>query len=606
MKDERMTRPPQAREHESAFVRSFTRSAHAVRGRLALRHVLSGATLGIVVALALAIALWRGRSEARRFAPALVIAGAAMGAAVARRRRWSDLDVALYLDDHLAGREAIATALGIGPMTTPVAEALYARGGELLQSPAEQTARPRSLRRAHALLPVLAAPLAVVLRAPLPAAPVVPVAPGAAKVTLANTDGLRDAAGLQAIRARDAAQRERFERIAKDAEKLKDDLRKGIEKRAALDKIARLKDEIAEERMSLGAGEQRAGLESAVGRLGAQGATKQAARALGDHDLEAMDAEMERLANARETDDRERAKQALEEAARAAREAGASDVADALEDAKNKLDARGRRADLVRELADAMAAAGDASEALKSEAESLDRTGSDEAAKKLAESLRKALENLTPEERKRLAEKLGQMQRQSHGRARSGDLKDLADRLSSDAGAEQLEEQLRDLANQDDESDESRREGALDDAESGLDGAERQLGGADGADGVPMPMPGKGRGRSRGRPNHGHGGDANAAGGPGSHDTGTGSHEGHTDKVDGDPLKARVKGPMNASRAMPGAVTTFAPGHAGGVAGVAQTGDLALGRAGAKEIDGVEKNDVPEEYRDQVRQNFQP
>ena len=47
------------------------------------------------------------------------------------------------------------------------------------------------------------------------------------------------------------AQKERLEKIAKDAEKLKIDLEKGLEKREALDRIAKLRDEIAAERLTM-------------------------------------------------------------------------------------------------------------------------------------------------------------------------------------------------------------------------------------------------------------------------------------------------------------------------------------------------------------------
>jgi hypothetical protein len=256
-----------------------------------------------------------------------------------------------------------------------------------------------------------------------------------------------------------------------------------------------------------------------------------------------------------------------------------------------------------------MEAAGEASEELKSEAEALDRAGSDEAAKKLADALGKALEKLTPEERKKLAEKLAAMAKKRGATGRDGHgMRDLADRLSNDAGVEDLEKQLRDLANEDDESDESKEEGALDDAEDGLDDTERrfggrQNGGEDGLGGAPLPMPGHRRGR-RSQDRGPQGSAGNGAGAGGSHDNGTASHEGRTDRVEADAWKARAKGPMNASRAMPGAVTTFAPGRAGGTAIVPSTGDLAT--AAAKEVDGVEKSDVPEEYRDQVRQYFRP
>ena len=55
---------------------------------------------------------------------------------------------------------------------------------------------------------------------------------------------------------------------------------------------------------------------------------------------------------------------------------------------------------------------------------------------------------------------------------------------------------------------------------------------------------------------------------------------------------------------MPGTITTYTTGKAGGTANARGTGDLRV--VGPREIDGVEHSDVPEEYREQVRQYFQP
>ena len=93
-------------------------------------------------------------------------------------------------------------------------------------------------------------------------------------------------------------------------------------------------------------------------------------------------------------------------------------------------------------------------------------------------------------------------------------------------------------------------------------------------------------------------------GGHNGHDTGTGDHKGSTGVLGGDTLRSRAHGKINKSNAMPGSVQTTAQGHAGGTAKVRGTGDLRI--VGPSEIDGVERSDVPQEYRDQVRQYFQP
>jgi hypothetical protein len=507
-----------------------------------------------------------------------------------------------------------------------------------------QRAHPAIFKPLHAIAPLAAAALVAIALAPLPPAPPRRAPPGTARVQIAQADGLEKAAKLAQLSARDEAQRERLDKIAKDAEKLKQELREGMEKRDALDKIAKIEDAIDAERLSLGDGEKRAGLESAVGRLEQTDITKKSAQALGDHDLETMDSEMEKLANAREKQDRELAKKALEEAAQNAKRAGAPDVGKALDQQKALMDRRGKRADLLRELEKGLEGAGEASSELKIESEALDRKSSNEAARKLAESMAKALENMTPEERKKLADKLReQMKQPGVVKEDAQALKDLADELSTPEGQKELEKQLKDMANDDTESDEAKRQEALDDAEDGAGDTEDGMGGDEGQQGedegdqspdgqkgqkgekgqkgqkgdkqhgkgrskpIPIPQSGNGPGRP-GDPNAGnsHGNaDQSKQGGPSSgHDTGSGDHAGQTGAVAADTLKSRAKGPMNKSTAMPGSVTVYSAGKAGGTANTRGTGDLRV--VGPKEVDGVEKSDVPQEYREQVRQYFQP
>ena len=102
------------------------------------------------------------------------------------------------------------------------------------------------------------------------------------------------------------------------------------------------------------------------------------------------------------------------------------------------------------------------------------------------------------------------------------------------------------------------------------------------------------------------GGGNDGAGGPGSHnDTGTGSHAGNTAPVpNAGSLKSRARGPINKAQSMPGSQTGFMPGKPGGTAKTQGTGGLKA--AGPGEVDGIDHSDVPQEYRDQVKQYFQP
>jgi hypothetical protein len=527
------------------------------------------------------------------------------------------VDVALWLDDRLGTQEVIATAVELSAEGSGVRKdrdgddaaravviSTAANALERADRDASRPARPVVLRPLHALAPLSVCALALVARMPLPMPPVVAGAPGEARVQIAQVEGLKRVAQLGKANARDEAQRERLEQLARDAEKLRADLDKGLEKREALDRIAKLRDDIAAEKLSLGQGERRAGLEAAISKLEQQEITREAARALGDHDLERMDREMERVANAREKQDRDSARRALDDAAAAARSAGAPDVAKALTEEKDALERREKRAEALRDLEKAMEDSGTASPEQRSESEALDRKGNDASARKLAEAMGEALEKLTPEQRKKLAEKL----RKEAGRqGKSGpqgdprDLKDLADSLASPQGQQKLEDDLRQLADQDDASPESTGQRQLDDAEQGADGTEGQINGQGSGAGkpggaVPMPQAGNGGGSDA---------SGDSPGSPGHHhDTGTGSHIGRTGDVDTGTLRSRARGPLNRAPGMPGATTGWTPGKADGTANVRGTG--ALGAAAPREIDGVDHSDVPEEYREQVRQYFQP
>ncbi len=636
-----------------AFRTLFERWARPIRARLALRHVFTGVALGLLLATLPATAAWRTRHGSwRAYAGALGAIGLVGGWLAARRRRWSDTDVALYLDDRLQAEEAITTAVGFGSeseLDDPSHAVVLTTATSVLASHDARVANPRGWRRLHLLAPASAAALVAIALAPLPPPRTQPGPPGTAVVKLADVEGLQKAVALAELTARDDAQRERLDKISKDAEKLRAELTRGLETRDAQDKIARLRDEIAAERLSLGDGEHRAGLESAVAKLAEHDATRPAAKALGDHDLTTMDALMEKLANEREAADRDEAKEALDQAAKAAEQNGAPDVAKALENEKKLTDARGRRADTLRDLAKSLKDAGEGGDEVQEGVESLDRKGTDEAARKLADAMTKALDKLSPEERKRLVDKF---RRQAAAKGTTqGDaetLKDFADRLSTPEGQKELEDSLKGLAEEKTDSDESKRQQALDDAQQGAAGTQDQIGEQPGA-----PRSGQGQGGQgqQGQSQHGRGqrgggqeeaqqgnspgsqgqrsgsrgqgpetqgrGDgevaagipvpqagSESAGAGGTHDTGTARHGGQTNPVAGDTLRSRAKGPLSRGTVMPSAITTYTAGGPGGTANARGTGDLRV--VGPREVDGVEHSDVPEEYRDHVRQYFQP
>jgi hypothetical protein len=610
---------------ERRFRAAFDRWSRRVRRRLALDVILTGTAAGMLLGAAGAAAAWQTRHGALRpWMAAGGLLGAAAGAAAARRRRWTDPSVALYLDGRLASDEAISTAIELASPRhdsndTSAGDRDSARAVVLAHATAAldgataKKVRAPMWRPWHAATPLAAAAIGHLSFLPLPAAPATAAAPpGAGQVRIADLAGLEKVVQLAETDARDPAQRERLKKLADDAKKLREKLRSGAPRREAQAQLGRLRDAITAERLSLGEGEQRQGMESALGKLGDNPDLKRAAKALGDRDLVQLDEEMERLANKLEKNDRERARKTLEEAEEAAKKAGAPGVARALEEQRKLLEQRSRQTDKLKELAEALGEG--LSEEGRQALGDLGRSGSGKDAQRLAESLEKALEGLSPEERKRLAENLKKQAAQApEGAAGESpskeDLRELARQLQTPEGRQQLEEQLRRMAGEPGpESDEAERQRALDDAQRGAGEAERQLGGA------PMPVPvAGGAGQGNGKP--GQGGQQGAASGNGDGTSGSGqaghsdgggpgSHDGQTGVIAGGDMKSRANAKLNQGRPMPGMVMGRTAARAGETANV--QGEGALGVVGPGEVGGIERSEVPEEYREQVGRYFQP
>lgn len=604
----------------TSFERSFRRRARAVRQRLAGRAVLTGLAAGALAAAASAALLWwLGHGALRVWvAGAVGLLGAVAGFVVALRRRWSDGDVALFLDARLDAREAISTAVELAAHEPSKAsggrggtEAALSEAREIVVRDASQALaaadakalRPRVLRAWHGLAPVggaLAAWLCVMPLPPRPPPP--PVAPGARSVKVADLKGLDKIIALDHLDARDAEQRKRLHDIAERARKLRARLAKGMPRRDALADIAKLRDDIAAERLTLGNKQNRAGTDAAVRSLASHPALLAAARALGDGDLTEFDRQMRLLANKIEKKDREEAKQALEDAAKAAREHGSKALAQTLEDEKKRFAEREADARALRDLAKALH--GKLSKQAERDLQDFGQSGSPEAEKRLADALGQAVAGLSDAERKRLAEQLGKQLAKQNGDVdpmTKQQIDDLAKRLATPEGKRELTKELKKLANPA-PSGEAERQHGLDQADRGGAEAERRLGGL-----APIPLAQQGGGAPRSghadkSPSHaGSGGP----GGPGSHhDTGTASHKGHTDEVHAGQLRAKASTSLNPGAPMYGATLGRAPARAGETAN--QQGTGALGRVGPTQIGGVERSRVPEEYRQQVSRYFRP
>jgi hypothetical protein len=595
----------------SGFRSSFARWSRRVRARLALRHVLTGAAIGLVVGTGATAAAWTTRHGSLRPGGAIGgLLGAAAGYAIARRRRWSDPHVALYLDAKLGAHETIATAIELegqgGDDDSARAVVISQATAALAQATPKQVRAPM-LQPWHVAVPIAAAAIGYLSWIPLPPLPEVAKAPpGVDKVQLAQVAGLEKVIKLSEIDARDEAQKERLRKLAEEAKRIREKLRTGAEKREAQADIAKLRDAITSERLSLGDGEQRAGMEAALGKMAANPDLKQAEKALGDRDLVKFDEEMEKLANKLEKQDREQAKKTLEDAAEAAKKAGAPDVAKELAQQKKLMDERAKKGDALRELAKEMGdgLGEDGKDALKD----FEKKGGGKEQQKLADKLDDALKKMTPEQRKQLAEnlkkKMASAPDEGTGKGPSKrQLKDLADQLDTPEGQKQLEDELKKMAEAPEAgSDEAERQKALDGAQEGAGEAEGDVGG------TPMPMPmagGKDGKDGKGGPGK-DGKDGKDGPGQAGHSEGggPGDHQGQTGVIEGGDLRAHANAKINKGKPMPGMVMGRSAGRAGDTANIA--GEGGIGNAGPGEIGGIERSDVPEEYREQVGRYFQP
>jgi hypothetical protein len=609
---------PETPGTSSGFRTSFKRWSRRVRARLALKHVLTGAAIGLLVGAGASAALWKTRQGPLRPSGAAGgVIGAAVGFAVARRRRWSDPDVALYLDARLDADEAIATAVELAAKDDddPARAVVISHASEALSQATSKKVKTPVLKPWHAALPLAAAAIGYLSWIPLPPAPVSAKAPpGSDKVQLAEVAGLEKVIKLSQLDARDEAQKERLRKMAEEAKRIREKLREGAEKRDAQADIAKLRDQINAERLTLGDGEQRAGMEAALGKMAANPDFKDAEKALGDRDLVKFDDEMEKLANKLEKQDREQAKKTLEEAAEAAKKAGAPGVAKELEQQKKLMEERGKKGDKLKELAKELGdGLGDDG---KRAAEDFGKSGSPKDEKRLAEKLDDALGKLTPEQRKKLAENMKKQMAQAPEEEGTGkgpskkQLKDMADQLDTPEGQQQLEDELKKMAEDPPPgSDESERQKALDGAGEGADDAEGQVGG------MPMPTPGgpgdgkdgkdgkDGAGKNGGKDGKSGKDDGQAQSGH-TDGGGPGDHKGQTGVIEGGDLRAHADAKINKGKPMPGMVMGRSAGRAGDTANIA--GEGALGNAAPGEIGGIERSDVPEEYREQVGRYFQP
>ncbi len=587
------------------FHQRFEQWARGVRTRLVVSRALTGLAYGLLLGVgAAAVAWWLRQGMLRPWAAALGLLGALVGVIYAVRRRWSDEDVALFLDARLGSSEVICTAVELrseAERNDAARQLVVSRAAAKLASADRKLARPRLLFKHHGFAPFAALGIAYLSSIGLPALPPAePPPPGAELVQVEDLKGLERIIQLEKLDAKDAEQRKRLDAIAREARKLREDLKQGLEKREALARVAKLRDEIAAEKLAHGDAKNRAGLEAALSKLKKQKLTEDAAKALGNGDLTEFDKQMQKLANQAEQSDREAAKKALEEAAKAAEQQGAKELAKSLEEQKKLFEERSKGAEALRELGKQMQ--GKLSEQGKQDLQEFAESGSPEAQKRLADALGEALEGMTDEERKQLAESLGkQLEQSGEGAMSKQQLEDLAEQLKDPAARKQLAEALKEMGKPPGSAD-SKREQGLDDADRGGGEAQKGLG-------APAPVPGAAPPGDANKPGAGKSPQASGKpgkGGPGSKkDEGAGEHSGTGERVEGGQLRSKANAKWNAGGGLHGA-TLGRSGSKGGGETANQKGSGALGQVAPQEIGGVERSEVPEEYREQVGRYFEP
>jgi hypothetical protein len=564
------------------FAPRFERWAGRIRARLAVRHALLGLTAGLALsALACGAAWWLGAGMPRSGLIVLVAFGAAGGLGLARRRRWSDADVALFLDARLQTREVVSTAVALG--SEPAGDAghdVVRQAMRALERPVTAGALPRLWTRWLLVAPPAAIAFAAAALAPTRAGPAVPVEPGTDAVVRADVPGLEAIEKLARLDVADPKAAADLDRATAEARALRAALRTGVERREALSRLAAIRDDLQSARLR-GAEHAAHGLAEAASALRAAVALREATEALEAGDLVAFDRHMHELANRAEAASRSAALEGLEAARQAAARIGSPELAERLRRDAEHFAARARDAELLRELAEALA------DALSPRArEALERfreTGDLEAQRALAEALGEALRSLTEAERRRLAEQLSRQAEQARpGRALTPDeLRQLAERLASPEGRQRLAETLRRLASASADPD-GLRQDALDEAERGLAEAERDLAG------VPLPAPGQ---------------PGSGSGSPGP-DPSPGDHAGETAPVAGNTLRAKARTALDpsASTLAAGLGRTAPPPTSGFPAPTPRD----LEAQGPSELEAVERGDLPEAYREQVRRYFTP
>ena len=570
------------------FSSHFQSLASQVRRRLALRTALLGFAGGALLGAAGAVCAWALRTPAPRpwIAAGAAALGALAGVWLAKRRAFDDEEMALYLDRRLDSDEVIVTALsfsGEAGTQSEAAAVIVDRATAAMRDAPAARVRPALLTRLHALLPV-AVGLAVFasLMAPRPPLPAPPPPPGSELYAETSTPELDEALdALDKAKPRDEAQAERLQLLRSKAAALREKIAEGAPRREIIAELSELSDAVAREQLGLGEGKERQGLEAALEQM-KKAELDAARRALAEHDLEGLERELAHAANKKDPKARKDARDALSDAAKAARDAGAPDVAKALEAPAERFDREAKKADQLRALADALQK--NLSESAQNDLDAFNESGDPEAGERLADALEKALEGLSQEQLAQLGKKLSEAA--ANAKKQDGtpaeltpeqkkQLQELMEQLKTEAGRKALEEALKQMAAGEPPSVDAERARELAAAAAALAQMKERLAG----NGPSPPGSGSGPATSSKPP-------------------------GRTSKIDRSVAPLKASASLNPGVPQPGSSVGRTSSRPGETANRSGTG--VLGRVAPDEIGGVSQSEVPDEYREQVGRYFQP
>lgn len=462
---------------------------------------------------------------------------------------------------------------------------LVTRAASLVARATARDVRPRRFGRELFALPFVAMLVGVVVVWPRPA-PHIGAEPS--RVRLATVAELEAVEQLRPIAHVDP---EAIARAAREARALRRALEEGMDTRSAVERIDRLREEVAAVRRA-DTPDQRRAREAAIEALSAE---RSMADALAARDLAGLSRAVERAASRREAADRARAREALARAARAARNEGDDALAESLLSRERLLGAREQQAALARELAEAMPELGRAR--MERALETLSRDGDASALDAaMVEAMRDGWQRLSPEERQRLAEAMSRARAAQSELAPSG-------RSPGERGAPGRPENADDVERQ------------LREALAQLDRLQMRVGASGG-----LPVPGGvrpggqragngqsgGQGEGRGQGEGGGGregrgqGEGSGQGGPSRGGGPGGTPTGATAALEVDPLLARVRPLERAGAPSETFIDWVDPSGTGGT--TSAPAPSSAGTAG--EANAVTRARVPEAYREHVRTYF--